>query len=209
MDRVALKEKAKKMIEGNKWFLWKPMVFFNLIVFAIAFFILLPVGIALGAENSAFVATTSIVSYIISLVEGVFMFGYAKYVLSFVRGKKEDWKEPFKLISTYFVPAILISLLYGLNVGIGTILLIVPGIMAAIGLIFVQEVFVDNQNLGVIDTLRKAWDLTNGHKMDLFVLSLSFLGWILLTPFTLGILIIWLMPYMTVTFTLAYEALRI
>ena len=31
MNRVELKNKAKKMIKGNKWYLWKPLVIYALI----------------------------------------------------------------------------------------------------------------------------------------------------------------------------------
>ena len=48
----------------------------------------------------------------------------------------------------------------------------------------------------------------NGYKMDYFMLVLSFFGWLLLGIFTLGILYIWLVPYMNVTFILYYEELK-
>ena len=70
---------------------------------------------------------------------------------------------------------------------------------------FYKEVYIDNSSLGAVEALKKAWALTNGHKMDLFILFLSFLGWCILTPLTLYILYIWLAPYMIVTFMLAYE----
>ena len=35
----------------------------------------------------------------------------------------------------------------------------------------------------------------NGHKMDFFVLQLSFIGWHILAVFTLGLLEIWIVPY--------------
>ena len=44
--------------------------------------------------------------------------------------------------------------------------------------------------------------------MELFILLLSFIGWEIVASLTLGILYIWLMPYMMVTLTLAYEALK-
>ena len=207
MDRVRLKENAKKKIEGNKWFLWKPLVYFTLILFAVAFVIILPCCFAMDTDSDGFKAIVSIISSLFSFLETFFIFGYAKYCLNFVRGKKEDWKEPFKFGMKYFVPILLIDLLMSLNIIIGSVLLIIPGIMAALGLSFVQEVFADNQKLGVKETLKKSWDITNGYKMDLFVLGLSFLGWSILGALTCGILYIWVFPYMTVTYLLAYEEL--
>ena len=47
-----------------------------------------------------------------------------------------------------------------------------------------------------------------GHKWDLFVLMLSFLGWALLGALTFGILYIWILPYMNTTLILFYDKLR-
>ena len=46
--------------------------------------------------------------------------------------------------------------------------------------------------------------ITNGYKMDLFVLQLSFIGWGLLAPFTFGLLALWLAPYMEMTEKMYY-----
>ena len=37
MDRKAIKEEAKKMIPGNKWNVWKPLLVMMLIIFAVSF----------------------------------------------------------------------------------------------------------------------------------------------------------------------------
>ena len=43
--------------------------------------------------------------------------------------------------------------------------------------------------------------MMNGHKIDAFVLGLRFIGWGILGTLTLGILYIWLYPYMMTTYT--------
>ena len=108
----------------------------------------------------------------------------------------------------HWVNAILVSLVAGVFTGLGYVLLVIPGIIIALGLSFYKEVLVDNPELSVMDVIKKAWNLTNGHKMELFVFGLSFLGWAILALFTLGIGYIWLYPYMTIALTLAYEELR-
>ena len=50
-------------------------------------------------------------------------------------------------------------------------------------------------------------EITKGHKWDLFVMSLSFLGWEILSLFTLGILQLWLSPYKNMTYINAYHSL--
>ena len=53
--------------------------------------------------------------------------------------------------------------------------------------------------MSYIDCLKKSNELMKGHKWEYFVLNLSFIGWALLVPFTLGLLSFWLAPYMAVT----------
>ena len=55
--------------------------------------------------------------------------------------------------------------------------------------------------------MKISMEITKGHKWDLFILSLSFIGWALLVPLTGGILYFWLMPYMNMTYVNAYHSL--
>ena len=201
MDRMGIKLEAKKMIVGKKWYLWKPMVIISLVISLIT-----GIVAAICGENAT---VTVVITSILSLFESVFMFGYAKYVLDFVRGKQNvDWKEVINYSLKHFGSFFLVGLLVALNIFVGTLLLIVPGIIAEIGLIFYQEVAADNTDLGIIDILKKTWSITNGHKMDLFIFVLSFIGWFFLVGITFGIAIIYVMPYFMVATVLAYEKLR-
>lgn len=207
MERVKFKEKAKKLIQGNKWYIWKPLVIFSLLaglVTGIASFI---TGVAQLEKNTVDIIA-SIVNFVVSICSSVFAVGYTKYVLDFARGKKYDWKEVFNYSKNNFGKILILTILVDLIVTCGTILLIIPGIIASIGLSFYQEVCVDNEDLKVTEIIKKSWNMTKGYKLDIFVLGLSFLGWIILGMFTFGILYIWLIPYMEVTYVIAYDALR-
>ena len=59
-----------------------------------------------------------------------------------------------------------------------------------------------------MDTLRLSRRMMEGHKMQLFKLQLSFIGWILLNVLTLGIGMLWLMPYMMTTLAAFYQDVR-
>ena len=205
MDRVKIKNEAKTMIKENKWYLWKPQVIFGLILGAIT-------GVLTGIFNSIGGDTAKVlillVSFILELIEVAFTIGYAHYVLSFVRGKKMEWQDVVSYAKEHFVKAVLVSLVVGILIMVGSILLFIPGVIIAIGLSFYQEVLVDNSDLSVMDVVKKSWNLTKGHKMDIFVFTLSFFGWIFVSGFTLGILLIWLIPYAKVALTLVYEELR-
>jgi len=56
-------------------------------------------------------------------------------------------------------------------IGLGTILLVIPGIYLAVALYFVQfEVIVEERN--AIDALRSGWELTKGERLGVFLLLL-------------------------------------
>ena len=55
------------------------------------------------------------------------------------------------------------------------------------------------RNLSIPELLKKSEELMMGHKMDYFLLNLSFIGWILLAIPTLGLIMIWVGPYMSVS----------
>ena len=202
MDRISIKEKAKTMIKDNLWYIWKPMVLFFICVFALEFVALL-LDRALDTK-----AIYSIVSFVVSVVSSLVAVGYSYYCLGFVRGQKMEAIEVYNFAKKNWIVALLASLLVGLNVGIGMVLLIVPGIIAALGLSLYTYVIADNPELDATNALRKCWEITNGYKVDILVFILSFIGWCILAALTLGILFIWLMPYMTIAETLLYESLK-
>ena len=71
-----------------------------------------------------------------------------------------------------------------------------------------SSLIVIDTDLGQVESIKKSWEMMKGYKWNYFVFILSFLGWILLTPFTLGLLFIWLIPYITVAEIIYYERLK-
>ncbi|WP_435067227.1 hypothetical protein [Haloplanus sp. C73] len=67
------------------------------------------------------------------------------------------------------VNALVAGFIVNVLIGIGTILLIIPGIYLAVALYFVQfEVVVEERN--AIDALRSGWDLTKDNRLAVFLL---------------------------------------
>ena len=67
---------------------------------------------------------------------------------------------------------------------------------------------VDNPRAGVLAALRASWRMMDGHKVQYLTLSLSFIGWIVLSCLTLGLGFLWLIPYMQTTYANFYLAVR-
>lgn len=73
---------------------------------------------------------------------------------------------------------------------------------------FMWNVAIDDSSVGVIESMNISKTITKGNVGRLFVLDLSFLGWILLSFITFGIGLLWVIPYSEVTSYNAYKVLR-
>ncbi|MCD5530190.1 DUF975 family protein [Lactobacillus delbrueckii subsp. lactis] len=89
------------------------------------------------------------------------------------------------------------------------ILLVVLLVWIELRLTYVVYVIDDDVRTGqkrsVWAEIGASWKLTKGRVWKLLCLKLSFLGWYILTAFTLGILGIWLMPYYNLAIAETYE----
>jgi uncharacterized membrane protein len=97
---------------------------------------------------------------------------------------------------------------YCLWVALWSLLFVIPGIVKAYA--YSQMFFILAENPGI--SVRKAMSIskvmTQGHKADLFVMGLSFLGWAILSSITCGIGTLWLIPYMNMSYANAYYDLK-
>lgn len=89
-----------------------------------------------------------------------------------------------------------------------SLLLLVPGMIASLALFLVPYILKDNPELSIMDTLRLSRKMMEGHKMQLFKLQLSFIGWILLGVLTLGVALLWLIPYMMTASAAFYQDVK-
>ena len=202
MDRVAIKEEAKKIIRGNKWNFWKASIVLGLISFGIGFVIGLILTIA-GCSQEMVSGVGSGVASLILLPTTV---GLYAYILKMARGEEFSLND-LKAYYPFYLKILLIDILVAVLVVLASILLIIPGIILSIAYTMVYFCFVDNTELTAKDTLTKSRTMMKGFKLDYFIFNLSFIGWLILVPFTLGILAIWLAPYMSVAQALYYDKL--
>jgi uncharacterized membrane protein len=72
----------------------------------------------------------------------------------------------------------------------------------------VPYILADNPRIGARRALRLSISMTYGYKSKIFVLGLSFIGWLLLAVLTFGIGLFFLEPYMRATFAELYVVLR-
>lgn len=214
MNRVEIKEFAKQKIKGNIWNLIWPLLVIGVLesivsnIFAGSNTALFNIDASNFDINAIAEATqVSPVSYLINLLFSVINIAYIKYVLNFVRTGKLEFNDILSCLKEKWLNILLVSLISSVLIGIGFALFIVPGIILSLGLSMASIIVIDS-DLGPIDVLKKSWEMMKGYKWNYFVFILSFLGWILLSPFTFFLLLIWLVPYMTVAEIIYYEKLK-
>lgn len=69
-------------------------------------------------------------------------------------------------------------------------------------------IYYDSKEAAVMDCINGSKELMRGHKVRLFLLNLSFIGWHFLALLTLGIGYLWLTPYISATMASFYNDLK-
>lgn len=140
------------------------------------------------------------------IVSGPINLGVASLFFKASNNEAVSFGDYFKGFQN-FLNAFLVGLITGLIVGVGIMLLIIPGIIAALGLSQVYFIMADKPETDPIEAIKESWELMKGHKWDYFVLGLRFLPWALLCILTAGIGLLWLSPYISTTYANYYKKL--
>jgi uncharacterized membrane protein len=144
---------------------------------------------------------------IVSFVIGALMvYALQKMYIRIARDENFEIEEILK--TTYGeepVRSIVISLLMSIYTILWTLLFIIPGIIKAYA--YSMSMYLGNKDLGLSASLciTKSNELTSGHKVRIFLIDLSFLGWYLLSILTFGILLLWVVPRHQTARTLLFE----
>lgn len=144
----------------------------------------------------------NLLSIILSLFIGMILWSVAYTILKF----RDSGETPniFKgMFSAFtagkFLSTLLTYLLYEIFLMLWYILLVIPGIVKYYSYSMTPYIMKDLYDSGKTPTateaITKSRELMDGHKTDLFVLDLSFLGWAILGIVTAGIGFIWITPY--------------
>jgi hypothetical protein len=99
-----------------------------------------------------------------------FQVGMTKMYVTAARGQTPEFGDIFSG-GPRFLPMLGATLLAFLAVMLGYVLLIIPGVILAIGLCLTHFYVVDAE-LGPIDAMSASWNATRGHKLQLFLFGL-------------------------------------
>ena len=133
--------------------------------------------------------------------------GWVLYHQGVRRGEEMPYSTLFDGFG-FIGKVILLNLVMGFFIFLWSLLFIIPGIIAAYRYRFALYNLCENPDTAVMDALRLSKAQTLGYKLDLFVLDLTFIGWGILCSLTLGILSIWIQPYIQQTDLAYFDAIR-
>ena len=103
----------------------------------------------------------------------------------------KDLNHALKVIGVYFLTALIV-------LG-GLILFFIPGIIFIYRYSQAPFIMVDNPNMGIWDAMKESQKLMHGHKFELILFQLSFIGHFLLGIITFGIYLLYVIPYIQIS----------
>lgn len=141
------------------------------------------------------------------LVSGPITLGYTSFMMAIFRRKNTSAFEVFYGFEQFW-KAFGLFLVVNIFTLLWALLFIIPGIIASFRYAMAFYVLADNPNIPIMDAIRESKRMMNGNKWKLFLLELSFTGWILIAALTAGIGLLWVMPYITAASVGFYEVAR-
>jgi uncharacterized membrane protein len=184
MNRIELKNRAKQSLTGN----WGAAI----------------LGLVIYGAIVSLLSTTGVGSFVTGLVS----LGYISLYLSILRGKTPTFEGSISAVTENIGTKFIATLLVSLYTFLWSLLFIIPGIIKSYSYAMTPYILLDRPELSATDAIKESEKMMDGHKMDLLILDLSFIGWILLTALTCGILTFYVEPYMMATRTAFYLELK-
>ncbi len=194
MTRKELKTISKQQLKGN----WLNAIGVILAVSVISWVLSF---LGLEFEDNLWVST--LLTIVTFLVIAPLELGQSAFFLKLAKNKEGKFTDLFSGYKN-FLRAVGVSLLAGIIISIGFVLLFVPGIILSIMYSQIYYILAENPDMGVREVLKRSRVIMNGHKWDYFVLMLSFILWEILTAITGGLAGLYVIPYYEATFANFY-----
>ena len=141
------------------------------------------------------------------IITPAFTLSLIRVYLAVVSGVKPDAGDAFSGFDDFW-SAFKVTFLVGLYIFLWSLLFIIPGIIKSYSYSMSMYILAENKGKRATECIKESQEMTNGHKAELFVLGLSFIGWMFVCILTFGIATIWVQPYMNATFANAYKSLK-
>lgn len=134
-------------------------------------------------------------------------YGFAILMLGVFKGKDIDFGVLFEGFQDY-ARIFVTKLLQSVYTFLWMLLLVVPGVIKHYSYAMTDYILKEEPELKNNAAIERSMAMMEGNKMKLFMLDLSFIGWAILSAFTMGIGYFFLLPYMQVSHAAFYEDLK-
>jgi len=140
------------------------------------------------------------------IIAGPMGYGMVYVFLKLARdGETPKVGDVFKGFSEDFGETLLIGLLSGIFAALWGLLFVIPGIVKSYAYSMAYYIKADHPDYGWKECIDGSRALMKGHKWDLFVLDLSFIGWYIVGSLCLGVGTLWVTPYHMEAKAIFYE----
>jgi uncharacterized membrane protein len=192
MNRKELKAQAKAQLKGKIG-------------------ILIAVTLIIGAISAVASTLAALIPFggaiIAIIVTPAFVLSTSRIYLMVARGGNPEIKDSFSGFDDFF-SAFKVTFLVGFYTFLWSLLFIIPGIIKGYSYSMSMYVLADNKGMSARECIAESKKMTNGHKAELFVLDLSFIGWYLLSCLTCGIAMLYVVPLINATHANVYETIK-
>ena len=150
-----------------------------------------------------------LIGIVLSILALPLTWGYQTLFLGAVRGGEATAKDLFEGYNKELFPRVLTTtLLYYVYIFLWSLLLLIPGCIKAYSYAMTPYILKDNPEMKNNAAIEESMRMMDGHKLELFLLDLSFIGWAILSILTCCIGFLWLVPYMNMARVNFYEDLK-
>lgn len=202
-DRVGYKRAARAALKGY----WKYPLMVSAICCAVCFFLAVSDQLLAGAVPYASKAGLIYVLAVFAVI-GIIQLGTFRFFLDFSCNRETAGLESFFIGLGCWIKGALGFLWLVLWLFLWGILLIIPAIVKKYAYSMMFFILAEHPRLSVRKAMLLSKVMTLDHKGDLFVMDVSFAGWMLLCVFSAGIGLLWLIPYMLLSYAYAYRFLK-
>lgn len=182
-----IRKEAQALLQGN----WSNIVLISLVFgiialftaysFPLVLFVYCPLALGFVITMMHFVRRTKIVS-----VEDIFSAFNAQFY----------WKSMG------------LGILVWIYTFLWSLLFLVPGVIKGCAYFLAPYILVDNPELTADEAICRSMRMMDGHKMQLFLMSLGYFFLVMLSSLLLFIPLIWLIPYYTTAYVQFYEEVK-
>lgn len=195
MDRIQIKELSKQQLGGN---IFGSQWMMGLVVCLIVVVISGACGMIPGVGSIASI-----------IIAGPLSCGLAHVFLKLARTREDIYVgDVFEGFKGDLGGTILVGIMTTVFTLLWSLLFVIPGIIKSYSYSMAYYIKVDHPEYDWHQCIDESKRIMEGHKADLFVLDLSFIGWVLVGMCACGIGVLWVEPYMQAARTNFYESIK-